>query len=61
MQSASYTQFLMLNVKKIFSEADETKESKDFEHFEKDMFFEKNDILQVFRFFLLDAFVDSKK
>jgi hypothetical protein len=41
----------MLNLKKIFSEAERRNETENFAYFEKVVFFEKNDSFQVFRIF----------
>jgi len=45
----------MLNLKKLFSEAAKKNEIKKFAQFEKDVFFDKNDILRVFRIFQLEG------
>jgi hypothetical protein len=41
----------MLNLKKLFSEAERKNEAENLGHFEKDVVFEENDILRVFRIF----------
>jgi hypothetical protein len=41
----------MLNLKKIFSKSSKKKKVENFADFEKVMFFEKNDSLQIFRIF----------
>ena len=41
----------MLNPKKLFSEAEKEKKVKNFAHFEKDVFFSKNDTFAAFRIF----------
>jgi hypothetical protein len=46
-----YTQFLMLNLKNLFSEAENKKKTEDLAHFEKVVIFEKIGILRVFRIF----------
>jgi hypothetical protein len=50
-------QFLMLNLKMLFSEIEKKKKVENFTHFEKDVFFEENDILRVFRIFRSDGSV----
>jgi hypothetical protein len=41
----------MLNLEQLFSEAEKTNKVQNFAHFEKDVFFSKNDTFQVFRIF----------
>jgi hypothetical protein len=41
----------MLNLKKLFSKAEKKSEIEKFAHFEKDVFFSKNDIFAVFCIF----------
>jgi hypothetical protein len=41
----------MLNLEKLFSEAEKTDKVQNFSHFEKDVFFEKNYTLRIFRIF----------
>jgi len=45
------TQFHTLNLKKLFSEPEKNNEVENSAHFEKYVFFEKNDILQVIHIF----------
>ena len=52
----------MLNLKKLFSEAEKKNKVENFAHFEKDVFFSQNDILQIFRIFRPEkAFAEAKK
>jgi hypothetical protein len=52
----------MLNLVKLFSEAEKTNKVQNFGHFEKDMFFSKNDTFAVFRIFdRKQAFAKAKK
>jgi hypothetical protein len=41
----------MLNLKKLFSEAENKNKVENCTHFGKDVFFDENDILRVFRIF----------
>jgi hypothetical protein len=45
----------MLNPKILFSEAEKKNEAATFAYFGRDVFFEENDTLQVFRIFLLEG------
>ena len=52
----------MLNLKKIFSEAEKKSEVENFAHFEKDVFFRKTTPSQYFVFFdRKEAFAKAKK
>jgi hypothetical protein len=42
---------MMLNMKKIFLDAEKKNEVENFAHFQKDVFFRKNDSFQILRIF----------
>jgi hypothetical protein len=54
-------QLLMLNPKKLVFEAGKTNEVENFAHFEKDVFFSKNNTFRVFHIFdRKEAFIEAK-
>jgi hypothetical protein len=52
----------MLNLNKLFLEAEKKKETENFAHFGEDVFFKENDIFEYFGFFdRKEAFTKTKK